>query len=212
MHIDFRKEDTHMLFGIFRVIFWAIIFTVCLYIIKKSKISNKRLWYIFSLVATITLTTFSALFPLENAFITFSSPESAFNYNNTGNVLLVVNGESTDMVVAERNDTDVYAIIPKSDNGWKLSVGADTKKIAQNISNGITVHIYRYRNSNDYYITVLNTNGGELIVSDNYNSEFYYLTKTNKTLNETFYTYYAFIYNLNEQYSLTVNGDDFIKF
>ena len=66
--------------------------------------------------------------------------------------------------------------------------------------------VYQYKNTNDYYITVLDTNGGSSEITDNRNSKFEHLDKANSTLNKTFYTYFAFIDSFDEQYALTVNG------
>lgn len=196
-----------MLFTIFRLIFWIVAFIICILFIMKSHITYKRRCYIVSFVIAVTFMIISAFIPIENTFMTFSSPKSAFNYINSGEVKLVVNGENTDLVVGVKNDTDVYAIIPKSNNGWKLGVGLDTKRIIQKISNGIIIYVYQYKNSEDYYITVLNTNGGKSELVDNRNSKFYTIDKTNDNHGKTFYTYYAYIQNFDEQYVLNVNGE-----
>lgn len=160
-----------------------------------------------ALVVAVILTTISALIPIENALITFSSPESAYNYNNSGNVRFMVDGKKTDFVVGAKGDADVYLIIPKSSNGWKLGMGLDTKRVFQTISNGITIYVYQYKNTDEYYITVLDTNGGSTNITDNHNSEFKCLEKSNNTIGKTFYTYYAYVNNFDDQYTLTVNGN-----
>ena len=174
--------------------------------IIKSHTIYKRRWLIVSLVVALILTTISALIPIENAFVTFTSPQSAYNYNNSGNVKLIVNGAKTDFVVASKGDTDVYIIVPKSDGGWKLGMGLDTKRIAQTISDGVSVYVYQYKNSGDYYITVLDTNGGPSEIIDTHSSKFQFLDKYNSELNKTFYTYYTYINGYDDQYALTVNG------
>ena len=68
------------------------------------------------------------------------------------------------------------------------------------------IRVVQYKNTNDYYITVLDTNGGSSEITDNRNSKFEHLDKANSTLNKTFYTYFAFIDSFDEQYALTVNG------
>ena len=161
----------------------------------------------FALVIALILTTITALIPIENAFITFSSPQSAYYYNNTGNIKLIVNGTNTDLIVAAKGNTYFYNIVPKSNDGWKLGMGADTKRIVQTISDGISIYIYKYKNSNDYYITILNTKGGQLNISDNCASEFHSINQVNTALNKTLYTYYAYINKYDDQYSLTINSE-----
>lgn len=199
-----------MFFVIIRIIFWSIAFIISFLLIRKSRIIHKRQWATVTLVVAVILTSISALIPIENALITFSSPESAYNYNNSGNVKLIVDGEKTDFVVGTKGDADVYLIIPKSNDGWKLGMGLDTKKVFQTISNGITIYVYKYKNTDDYYITVLDTNGGSTNITDNHNSKFKHLEKFNSILGKTFYTYYAYINNFDDQYTLTVNGNSII--
>jgi len=192
-----------MLFVLFILIFGILVFAICFLLIKKSHSTHKRLLSIIVFITAVTLITISALVP---AFITFPTPESAYKYSQSGNAKLVVSGQKTDFVVGSKGSTDVYAIIPKSDSGWKLGMGFNTKRIYWKISDGISVHVYQYKNSDEYYITVFNSNGGPLELTDNHGSEFQYLDKNNRTLNKTFYTYYAYINNFNNQYTLTVNG------
>lgn len=195
------------MFVMFRLVFGSLIFVICFALIRKLHIIHKQIWLISAFIMAIIMTTISALIPIENAFVTFSSPQSAYNYNNSGSVKLIVNGEKTDFIVGSKGDTNVYIIVPKSNDGWKLGMGLDTKRVIQTISDGISVNVYQYKDSDDYYITVLDTSGGASDVTDNRSSKFQCLEKSNSVLNETFYTYYAYVNDYNDQYALTVNGE-----
>ena len=197
-----------MLFAITRIILGIRIFIIGYFLIGKIKSINAFRKLIITFMLSVILTTLSALIPLENVFVTFSSPESAYNYNHSGKVKLIVNGSKTDFIVGEKNGTDVYLIVPKSDNGWKQGMGLGTKRICNKISDGITVYVYQYKNTDDYYIVLLNTNGGPLDITANNNSEFIYSESANSILNKTFYTYYAYLNSFNCQYTLTVNGEN----
>ena len=172
-----------MLFATIRLIFFGIAFTISFFFIRKSHLVYKRRCSIVAFAATVILTTISALIPIENAFVTFSSPKSAYNYNHCASVELIVDGNESDFVVGAKGETDVYAIVPRSNNAWKIGMGLDTKRIVQTISDGITIYVYQYKNTNDYYITVLDTNGGSSEITDNRNSKFEHLDKANSTLN-----------------------------
>lgn len=198
-----------MLFGTIRIILGFFIFAAFLFIVKVSKTNRKRRFYMISLVLAILCSTLSFLFPFENAFVTFSTPESVFSYTNSGDIKLIIDGSKTNFVVAEEGDISIYSIIPKTEKGWKLGVGFDTKNLIQKVWNGIVIYVYQYKNIDDYYITVLNTNGGPLEIADNCNSKFFYLSKSDEYLNETFHTYCAYIQKMDNQYSLTVNGQLF---
>lgn len=117
-----------------------------------------------------------------------------------------MDGEKASFSVGTKGDTNVYSIVPKSSNGWKLGMGLDTKRPFQKIYNDIAIYVYQYKSTDDYYITVTDTNGGSLDITDNRKSKFKYLEKSNSTLNKTFYTYYAYINGFDDQYAITVNG------
>ena len=159
---------------------------------------------------TILLISTLALFPIENLFVTFNSPESVFNYYHFGNegVDLVVEGDNCDFVIGKTDDSDTFLIIPKNDDGWKVGSGVDTRKAARKFSNGISITVYKYKNTNDYFITVFDSNGGISSVSDKYNTEFYYLEKDNDSLGKKYVTYYAHISDFGPQYSISVNGNE----
>lgn len=110
-----------MIFGTIRIVFFVIIFAICVLLIWKSRLIHKRRWYLSALAVTIVLTTLSAFVPIENAFITFSSPTAAFEHINTGNVKLIVNGEETDFVVAEKGNAD--RLFNYSKSGQRLENG-----------------------------------------------------------------------------------------
>lgn len=196
-----------MLFVTIRLAFWGLVFAACFLAIRKSRVIHKRKWFFITIFIAIIFTILSALIPVENAFVTFKSPKSAYNYINSGDVKLIVNGETTDFVIGQNGDVDSYLIVPKSGEGWKLGMGFDTQRVRQLVSNGIAIYVYQYKHSSEYYITVLDTNGGISEISDNYNSEFTHLDKTNLALEKTFYTYYAYIGDLNDDYTITVNGN-----
>lgn len=118
--------------------------------------------------------------------------------------MLVVEGEESAWVLGD----EVSDIIPKSGTGWKLSLVGDLKTIITNISlNGIGFWVYQYKDSEDYYIMVSDPKGGAADVTDNRNSEFYYLTDDSNTLDLTYYTYYAYVNNIDDEYTLIVNGE-----
>ena len=137
--------------------------------------------------------------------MTFSSPQSAYRYNHFGYVNLVINGKQTDFVVASNGDTDLYSIVPKTKEGWKIGMGSDTRIISQTITDGIVIYVYQYKNSDDYYIIISNTNEGPLKISDSCDSKFISSNKTSSAVNKDYYTYYAYINNFNAMYEVIIN-------
>lgn len=134
-----------MLFNIVRFSFCGIAFLFAVILIRKSHMRRKRTWTIIAFIAAVMVLTASALIPVENAFLSFASPEAAYRYNHSGAVMLEINGEKTTFLVGKKGDTYEYAIIPKAKDGWKLGVGSDVDRVVQTVSNGITVQVYQYK-------------------------------------------------------------------
>lgn len=194
-----------MFYVMFRFLFWILLLVIFLLLIKKLHINHKFRWTAITFMITLVLTTIVYLFPIENAFMTFSSPQSAYRYNHFGYVNLVINGKQTDFVVASNGDTDLYTIVPKTKEGWKIGMGSDTRIISQIITDGIVVYVYQYKNSDDYYIIISNTNEGPLKISDSRGSKFISSNKTSSAVNKDYYTYYAYINNFNDMYEVIID-------
>lgn len=194
-----------MLFVTIRVIGCSLAFMVCFILIRRSNLYHKQKLYTISFALAAILMTVSFFVPIENAFVTFPSLEMAYNYSNNNDINLIIHGEKTDFVVGTKDDTNNYAIIPKENNGWKMGMGVDIKTIFHKVYDDIVIYIYKSNNSSDCYITVLNTKGGSIKIKDNKNSEFQYLYDTNEVLNKTFYTYYAYITDFDEEYTISIN-------
>lgn len=196
------------MFGIIRIIFWSIAFLICFLIIRKSAIIHKRRWYLKTAIIAFVLYTLSGFVPVENVFVTFPSPEAAFNYTNSDNVILVVEGQESALVIGDAGEKNSFDIIPKSGTGWKLSLAWDANIVFHDVpSDNVIFRVYQYKDSNEYYIEVLNVRGTALDVADNRDSEFCQLKQANNTLDITLNTYYAYVHDLDDKYALIVNGE-----
>ncbi len=195
-----------MLFIIIRLaILGLILAAVCIYIVR-SNTANKRKKILIAVVSVLILLTGSLFIPIENTVKTFSSPEASYNYNHNNRAKLVVEGEKTDFVVGSDGESDIYAIIPKSNGKWKLSVPNENKSVFSTYNEYASVDVFHYKNTSEYYISVLHTDSGPLDISDNRNSEFKFSKRHIKAIGETYYTYYAYIKDFDEYYTLIVNG------
>jgi hypothetical protein len=190
-----------MIFNIIIPVFLCIAVTTCLLIIKKSKLINKRRWYMLSIVIVLIL-YISSFTIIDNS--TFSSPEAAFRYQNSEDVMFVVEGEKSAMVVG----TEVFNIMLKTDTGWKLDSYSDVERIYSNQAiDPVCFDVYHYKDSNDYYIIVFAWDGCAIDVTDNRNSGFYHSMKTSDASGETIHSYYAYVHDLDDEYTLIVNGE-----
>lgn len=204
---NLHEGGCEMLYGIMRYVLGVVVFAIVFLLIKKSRISKKKSAYLISLIIITILTTLLYFIPIENLFISFSSPENAFKYMNTWKIDSIVNGSETDLIIASKNKVNTYKIIPKTNNTWKISTDLETKKYI-GFYNGVSISVYKYKTSNDYYIALFNTDGGRIDISDNLNSKFFSVNKINTAFSEPIYYYYTCVYNLDDTYVLNINGEE----
>ena len=200
------------MYNIIRLIMGCIFLVCSIIVIKNSKAIRKHILYIVFTSLSVLLIVVLTFLPFENLFITFDSPNAAYEYYNLGrsNIELIVEGDDCDFIIDRKNDSDTYLMIPKTADGWKIGIGSNTKRKVQKLSNGIVLYVYQYKDTSDYFITILDTNGGESTVSDEYNTKFFSLERYNDSLEKNFVTYYAHITNLSPQYSVIVNDNKIV--
>ena len=197
------------MFGVIRIILGGIFFALSNILIIKLKLLHKKQLIIVSLVVALVMITSLSFVPFENAFITFNSPEASYNYTKFGksNVELVVSGNYSDFVVdVESSSEQSYLIIPKNSDGWKIGLGINTKKIDQIFVDGISVNLYQYKNTDDYFINIIGFVDEMQKVSDSCNSVFYSLEKENAFLGTVYICYFAHIGEYNSDYSITIGN------
>jgi hypothetical protein len=196
-----------MLFGLVRMVFIIILLVVFLLIMRILNITITKKKLIIIIIVAMVMYTVSCFVPIENAFIKFSSAESSYEYMQTATIQEVIQGENTSLVLGEKwnEELPVTSIIPKSDDGWKLGMAADLKMRGVIIIDGIELFLVQYKDTDEYYIRVKDDNKSKLRISDSMNSEFVCYTKSDTEQKEIRYLYYAFLNNLVEEYSLTVN-------
>lgn len=194
-----------MIYGLIRIIICTILFVIVFFVLEKHHTFNKHGRIAILLVFFIIFQTLLAFIPFENAFLTFSSIESAYSYNNKGEAKFVVEGKETDFVIGGKENNYVISIIPKSNNGWKIGLGVYTKKLCHKVYNKTSVDLYQYKDSDEYYI-VVTTSKNNAEIKDNRNTRFYYYSEEDDMFGRS---YCAYINDFNNQYTLTINGEEF---
>lgn len=139
------------------------------------------------------------LFPVENLFVTFSTPEKAYSYLKNKEIDLVVNGNASSLIVASDGDT---LIVPKYNNRWKLGSSIDSVKVYESIDKGFHVVIFQYKETEELYIIVSGISSDISVVKDNLGTKFIKRKDTN--------IYYAYINQYNN-YEITLNTDVIIN-
>ncbi len=195
------------MFGIVRIFLGIAIYLAFILIINKLKPTKKQRMAL-RLVLLIVIITLLPFIAFENLFVTFPSPEAAYKYVKFGetNIVCIVSGNQCDLIIDKKGDSS-YELdyISKKNNGWKLSTGIDSKTIFHKYHDGVTIEIYRYKKSQDYFIEVSGLQSENLNLSDNLNTEFLCLQQGSSDLTPCIY--YAHISDFNENYKLSINGE-----
>lgn len=201
-------DSVRIIIGVVLGFWWLLIAP------KITKEPLKRRTSIAIIIFDIVLITVLSFIPFENLIYTFKSPEAAFKYYDptVDKVELVVEGDESDFVLGIADDTSTITILPKTADGWKIGAGLGIRRVTQENTDGFFITVYRYMNTNDHFISIRGTQGGELAISDEYETKFHEFSMKGKSdpFNRTFFTYYAYVANFDSQYSVTVNGNEIV--
>jgi len=200
-----------MWFATNRLIFWAVLFFVAFLIIRKSKTVQKRRLIIIALIGALLLGTLSQFLIIENIF-TFTSPQSAFSYISSEEIRFLVEGKETTMIISSNQDLENYTIIPKTERGWKLSIGIDQRKIFRKTVNLHQISVLNCKNTSDYYVSVVDVSEtarqNPLSISDSKGSSFQEFIKNPNSRSVTYMAYINdYDGSLTGEYYLLINGE-----
>ena len=93
----------------------------CCFYHKKSRIGRKKLASFLAVVLFAAVISLSAMFPVENLFVNFESPERVFHYTTSGEIDEIIYGQDSCLVVyAKENNTCGHYMIPRMAKGYKI--------------------------------------------------------------------------------------------
>ncbi len=187
----------------------ALFISILFILITKKRIKNRCIKLFIAIVPFIVISTVLVFLPFENTFLKFSSPEKVYQYFNFGNdaIKIVVAGKESNLVIGDKNGSDIYYIVPKNGESWEIGVTSDTKKVARKTQDGFLILVHHYVKSNDYFITVIDSQNKIEDISDSKQSDFITYDYSQKHTNSPYTSYYANIQDFDEQYWINVNGE-----
>ncbi len=149
--------------------------------------------------------------PVENLIISFSSPESAFRYNNSGDIMEICEYNECALVIASTEDGEITThVLPKVDGKWKLETIYNRKREVTTKNYCIAERLY-VPNSNDCFVIITHSTSGNIAdtptnVADSRNTKF-----TAVSYPDMITFYYGFIEDMDNNYTIHVDGEK-IKF
>ena len=197
-----------MLFNLVRIVLLLIISVLVVLKIKKTNIVPKKTVSVFIIVLCLGLIAVSGMFPVENSFINFKSPESVFNYTNFGKINDVLYGEESCAVIySSKNSTNGYYIMPKAEKGYKIPSCVSAKRISHKFDKSGNFDVYKVLGTNDYYVigTVLSNSDRQNIADNNNNPVKNIVTEMGSTKTKTVFIY-SYVKNFANEYYFIING------
>lgn len=125
-----------------------------IFLIRK-KMKKKFLVSAFSVLWGVLIVFLTSAFPVENAFVTFDSPEEAVRYVSRGTLDEIIYGEDSCLGFSSiREGESEIAYVKKAENGYKLCGLLSVNKISHVKNDKIILNVYNVRNTSDYYISL----------------------------------------------------------
>lgn len=189
----------------------AVIVAVVL-TIRKNNGRKKWLTIIVGVLVFAIGSIFMSEFPPEKFLRTFSSPQEVFNYSQQGEIVKVIEGEKSAMVLYTDEGEKGQCLIAKGKNGWQLETLSTFKTVYfKKLENTkCTIMIFRIKGTDDYYVNV-NSNflDNEIKVSDSRNSDFFCIETPAPGTEMCAYTFYAYAPRIQDGYEIKINEEVF---
>ena len=189
----------------------AVIVAVVL-TIRKNNGRKKWLTIIVGVLVFAIGSIFMSEFPPEKFLRTFSSPQEVFNYSQQGEIVKVIEGEKSAMVLYTDEGEKGQCLIAKGKNGWQLETLSTFKTVYfKKLENTkCTIMIFRIKGTEDYYINV-NSNflDNEIKVSDSRNSDFFCIETPAPGTEMCAYTFYTYVPRIQDGYEIKINEEVF---
>ena len=189
----------------------AVIVAVVLTIRKNN---GRKKWFtiIVGVLVFAIGSIFMSEFPPEKFLRTFSSPQEVFNYSQQGEIVKVIEGEKSAMVLYTDEGEKGQCLIAKGKNGWQLETLSTFKTVYfKKLENTkCTIMIFRIKGTDDYYVNV-NSNflDNEIKVSDSRNSDFFCIETPAPGTEMCAYTFYTYVPRIQDGYEIKINEEVF---
>lgn len=141
------------MYSVFRYIFFALVCLGGVFYSRKKKFRHSAT--VALLLSCVLLCGLFNMWPVENAFFSFQSPNDVFSYMHREGPSLLIEGRKSALVVAkDETESIIYEIVPKTKSGWKLPTITSSKEIVRRFYGATHVQIYSCSNE-DYYVFVI---------------------------------------------------------
>lgn len=148
------------------------------------------------------------LIPVENFITGFSTPEKAFLYNHTGEILEIdERGDCAFVIVSTGDEKITTHVLPLGKDGkWKLETAYNRRRVVTTVNYCIIERLYVPGTDNCFVIISHNTEGNisdvPTGVIDSRNTEFTAVEYPDRVP-----FYYGFVEDMSDDYTLYIDGN-----
>lgn len=142
-----------MIFRLIRYCLLLILLVSSVWGILRRPVKRKKLAIVLAAAISVIIVSLSSVFPVENLFVRFQDPESAFHYVNGNPVRRTLDGNSSCMVIYRTGkNSGSFLLIPKSEQGYTLPTPFFSKKVLDRLDENGAVEVYQVKGCADYYL------------------------------------------------------------
>lgn len=158
---------------------------------------------IIAVCVAVSASLLSMMLPIENLLYSFKSPEEAFMYIGQAEPENVLLGQYSCIVSGKHgNDYVPDGVFTRAEDGWKLGKINDLRLcFATMIPKEFTVKVRQFRNTEDYYVEIIDYTGTDKVITDKNGTAF---IKWYQKGDER--SYRAYVQNINMDYYVVING------
>ena len=190
------------LYQIFRILV-SICIAGAFFLLFRKKLRRKTL-YIIAAALLVMADIALCEIPVENAFVTFASPESAAQYVGIDHVSFIIDGADTGLLISGETGEYQERIFPKAQDGWKLSGESATHIRGFYSGTDAAIQLLQYKGTAEYYLLVIYM-GTPPVLSDSNGSAFQLLQAGDGYTTDSIFAAYVPQYGAN--YAVTINGE-----
>lgn len=190
-----------------RGIIGIVLIVIVFWIYRNSRRSKKNK---FIMIISIIILIIISSFRIENLFISYNSPESAFkNSGLKGNIIKTVDSKYSTLVIYTDQETSSNLVLCKEKGKWKVPL-FHSEAAMKRLRDGSLLILNKEKDKDNYYILIsLNNSNYKILDNKNTNFEKYELSnnKMFESLTET--EYVAYVENVDENYYIEINNQKF---
>lgn len=191
-----------MIYGIIRI--FLLIPIVLFVIILIRKFRRKTVEKILVLILCVVLSLTLFIFPFENFFYSFSTPEKLFNYISTDKIVDIVYGENSCMIYYQTSKNSYSYTFSKRNNGrYMLLNSFSYKRVSSKLDSNGSFNVYNILGTEDFYV-LANINSAAKV--DVYDGNDFKIETDMKRVNNTNFVFFS-VTNLTNEYYLLIDSN-----